>query len=355
MSTSLQSPIYRRAGPALLVLGAFVVICAGIKLAAPLLVPFLLAGFVATATAPLVLYLYRRGLPRGVVVLIGLLVDLAALAFLGAMIAISVGALARRVPIYQERVAELSRDLTLFVVDLGVGVSPESIRTAIDPSWMVEVLTGLLQEVASLVSRLVLILLIVSFMLFEVTGLPVKVRSVFATQDSVDRLKRAATEVNKYVQVKTATSLGTGVLIALWCWGFDLDLPILWGLLAFLLNYIPTIGSIVAAVPAVALALLQHDPGTALAVLSGYILINFSIGNVLDPRLMGDALGLSPLVVFLSMIFWGWLLGPVGALLSAPMTMIVKMLLAVSDDLAWVAALLGPVPRLPRTGPEGST
>lgn len=336
----------RRAGPALLVLGAFVVICAGIKLAAALLVPFLLAGFVATATAPLVLFLNRRRWPRGLAVLVGLLVDLAALALLGALVAISVGALARRVPIYQERIAELSRQLTIYVVELGIGISPESIRGAIDPSWMVEVLGGLLQEVASVVSRLVLVLLIVAFMLFEVTGLPMKVREVFASQSGVDRLRRAATEVNKYVQVKTATSLATGVLITLWCVAWDLDLPILWGLLAFLLNYIPTIGSIVAAIPAVALALLQHDLGTAAAVLFGYVVINFSIGNLIDPRLMGDALGLSPLVVFLSMIFWGWLLGPIGALLSAPLTMIVKMLFAASADLAWVAALLGPVPRI---------
>jgi predicted PurR-regulated permease PerM len=147
--------------------------------------------------------------------------------------------------------------------------------------------------------------------------------------------------------VKTGTSALTGLIVALLCWSCGVDLPVLWGLLAFLLNYIPNIGSVIAAVPPVLLALVQHGPGVAMGVAAGYLAVNFTVGNMLEPRLMGRALGLSPLVVFLSMLVWGWMLGPVGALFSAPLTMILKHWLAHTPDLTWIAVLLGPASDVP--------
>jgi len=124
---------------------------------------------------------------------------------------------------------------------------------------------------------------------------------------------------------------------------------VLWGLLAYLLNYIPTVGQIIAAVPAITLALIQLGPGQALVVAGGFGAINLAIGAV-EPRVMGQALGLSALVVLVSMVVWGWLLGPVGALVSAPLTMVIKHSLAHSEDLRWMADLLGPSPK-----PSGKT
>jgi predicted PurR-regulated permease PerM len=120
------------------------------------------------------------------------------------------------------------------------------------------------------------------------------------------------------------------------------DFPILWGLLAFLLNYVPTIGSIIAAVPAVLLALIQLGPASALAVTGCYVAINIGMGNVIEPRYMGRGLGLSTLVVFLSLVVWGWLLGPVGMFLSVPLTMTAKMALEANPSTTWIAYLLGP-------------
>jgi predicted PurR-regulated permease PerM len=135
--------------------------------------------------------------------------------------------------------------------------------------------------------------------------------------------------------------LATGILIAFWLYILDVDYPILWGFIAFLLNYIPNIGSIVAAIPAVILAFIQYGIGSAIMVTAGYIVVNFIIGNVIEPRLMGRKLGLSTLVVFLSLIFWGALLGLVGAILSIPLTMTLKFAFESGESTKWIAVLLG--------------
>jgi predicted PurR-regulated permease PerM len=118
------------------------------------------------------------------------------------------------------------------------------------------------------------------------------------------------------------------------------DFAVLWGLLTFCLNYIPNIGSIIAAVPPVLLALVQYGPGTALAVAIGYVVINVVFGNLVEPRVMGRGLGLSTLVVFISLVFWQWVLGPVGMLLSVPLTMTLKIILDGNDETRWIAILL---------------
>ena len=146
-------------------------------------------------------------------------------------------------------------------------------------------------------------------------------------------------------------SLITGTLVALWVTLLGIDFPLLWGLLAFLLNYIPNIGSILAAVPVMLLALVQFGVGSALLVAVGFLAINMVMGNLIEPRVLGHGVGLSPLVVFLSLVVWGWVLGPVGLLLSVPLTMTLKIALESSDETRWLAILLGPE-RIPEPAPE---
>jgi Predicted permease len=148
--------------------------------------------------------------------------------------------------------------------------------------------------------------------------------------------------VQRYLGIKTGASLATGLLVGAFNLAIGLDFYILWGVLAFVLNYVPSIGSIVAAVPPVALALVQLGPGWAVAVLIVYIGVNLTIGNFIEPRILGRRLGLSPLVVILSLFFWGWVWGPAGMLLSVPMTVVVKLLLEIPPETRWLAVLLGP-------------
>ena len=140
-------------------------------------------------------------------------------------------------------------------------------------------------------------------------------------------------QVQRYLAIKTVTSLVTGLLVGVWVGMMGLDFAVVWGLVAFMLNYIPNIGSIVAAVPAVLLAVIQLGVGPGIAVALGYLVINITMGNLVEPALLGRSLGLSTLVVFLSLIFWGWMWGTVGMLLSVPLTMMTKIFLENSEDL----------------------
>ncbi len=335
-----------KTGRIVLIFASIVVVGAGIKLAAPLLVPVLVASFIAIVTAPLVMWLCDRGIPRLIAVLSGLLLDVAAGAALGFPLAGAVGTFTARAPIYAPMLSGQLGKLELWLA--GNGIHLESIYDFSESTWMLNLATTMAQYAASFVSQMVLVLLIVAFMLFESTGLREKLAKI-ATPGQITELSAAAREVNTYLVAKTVMSLLTGVLVFLWCLWRGVDVPVLWGLLAYLLNYIPTVGQIIAAVPAIALALIQFGPGQALVVAAGFGGINLAIG-AMEPRVMGHALGLSPLVVLVSMVVWGWLLGPVGALVSAPLTMVIKHSLAHSDELRWLAELLGPSPK-----PAGKT
>jgi predicted PurR-regulated permease PerM len=142
--------------------------------------------------------------------------------------------------------------------------------------------------------------------------------------------------------IKTWISIATGVLVAVWLKLIGVDFPLLWGVLAFVLNYIPNIGSFISAVPAVLLAVIQLGMVQASIAALGYAVVNIVMGSVVEPRFMGRGLGLSTLVVFLSLVFWGWVLGPVGMLLSVPLTITAKMALESREESRWAAVLLGP-------------
>ena len=329
---------------------AVVLVCMGLRLAAPVVVPVLLALFIAIVTAPIVIWLCDRGYPRSVAVAAGLLLDMAAGAALGFPLAAAVSTFISRLPRYQYLLGERIAGLTEWLGAGGFDI--ESLLELYEPTWLVSFATSFAQTAAGLISQIVLVLLVVAFMLFEASGFREKVGKI-ATRGQITVLVEAVREVNTYLVAKTVMSFLTGVAVFLWCWWRGLDVPLLWGLLAYLLNFIPTIGQIFAALPAIGLALIQLGPGQALILALGYGGINVVIG-ALEPRVMGQALGLSALVVLLSMVAWGWLLGPVGALLSAPLTMLIRQAFAHSEGLTWVADLLGPSPNPQHSAPPAS-
>lgn len=328
-----------RGSKAVIMLAALVVLFAGIKLAKPLLVPLLLAAFLATMTSPLILWLRDRKIPGSVAVALGVIIDVGVITGLSLLISQSLAGLGERLPEYQKGlelwIAQATSSLERY------GISQEQVVETLSPGSMVDSVGTLIENVAGLLSTIVLVLIVVVFMQFEALGLNDKLGRVIEP-DRLEDLRRATHEVNKYLAVKTATSALTGALCGAWAGVVGVDFPVLWGIFAFFLNYIPTIGSIIATIPPTLLALIHLGPGGALAVLSGYLAINFTIGNFLEPRVFGRTLGLSPLIVFVSMILWGWLLGPVGALLAVPLTMLAKIMMYNTEDLRWAALLLGP-------------
>jgi predicted PurR-regulated permease PerM len=183
--------------------------------------------------------------------------------------------------------------------------------------------------------------MIVIFILFEAVELPKKLSLAFSdASQSLGRFESFIKSVNRYLVIKTLVSILTGVLITCWMWVLGVDFPILWGVCAFLLNFVPNIGSIIAAVPAVLLAFVQLGGLSAGLTGMGFLVVNLIVGNVIEPRYMGKGLGLSTLVVFLSLLLWGWVFGPVGMLLSIPLTIIMKLAFEANPKMHWLAVMI---------------
>jgi AI-2 transport protein TqsA len=200
----------------------------------------------------------------------------------------------------------------------------------------------LVGALSNVLSKTVLIILIVIFILLEAAGFPQKLQAVSNNpKKSLSNFSKIHDNIKRYMAIKTIISFATGLSVSIFLYILGIDYPLLWGMLAFLLNFIPNIGSLIAAIPAVLLALVQFGLGMAGVTALGYLIINTLFGTFLEPKLLGQGLGLSTLVVFLSLIFWGWILGPVGMLLSVPLTMVVKIALDSQEETHWIGIMLG--------------
>ncbi|HEY6878098.1 MAG TPA: AI-2E family transporter [Polyangiales bacterium] len=323
---------------------AMVVLLGALKLATQLVVPLLLAAFLAIASAPFMFWLIRRGVNRFVAVGAAMLADVAFFAAMGALSARGLDAFVSAVPRYQARIDVLRQEASQWLFAQGLPDLGELLPTALHGEDARRIVTVAVTEVASALSVLALVLLIVAFLLVELLGIEEKLRLVFKHPEiGIEQFRRAAAHVQLYILVKSGANLLTGILVALWLAAFRVDFALLWGVLAFMLSYIPTIGTLLLAVPVLAVTLLQYGFGTALVVGIGYVLINTAIAALVEPRVFGQALGLSPLVVFVSMVCWGWLWGPIGAVLSVPLTVVVKIVLAYVEGYEWLSRMLGPV------------
>ena len=328
---------------ALMVVAALVVVVAGMRTAQPIIVPFLLSVFIAVVSAPPLLWLEEHRLPRPLALLIVIAGIIAFVFGIAALAGPSVSAFSRDVPIYQEKLDARLGQMFTWLAAHGISLTRQQVLGHADPGAVIRLAGDLFNSFGSLLANTFLICLTVVFILFEITSLPSKLHAIAGDPEhSLARFRHFTGNLRRYLAIKTLTSLATGAGVALWLGIVGVDYPILWGLLAFFLNYVPNIGSIIAAVPALLLALVQLGAaGTGVAA-AGYLAVNVLIGNVVEPRFMGRGLGLSTLVVFLSLIFWGWVLGPVGMFLSVPLTMTAKIACESRADTRWLAVLLGP-------------
>ena len=340
--------------PVPIMLAAVVIVLAGMRAASDLLEPFLLAIFISIVCAPAVSWLAARRVPEALAVLLVmvglLLVAVLSMAVLGA----SVNGFMQKLPAYQAALTERAGGVLNVLAELGVDTDVSSLKQRFDPGVAIGLAGKLMGQFGSVLGNALLILVAVAFILLESARMPAKVRAATAdASNGLEAFNRFAQGVKEYLAIKSVVSLGTGALVALWVWILDVDYPLLWGALAFLFNYIPNIGSFLAAIPAVLLAWVLHGSLNAMLVAAGYVVINTVVGNFLEPRIMGRSLGLSTLVVFVSLVFWGWILGPVGMVLSVPLTMILRIGLDAHDNTRWIAILLGPeVENAPRQEAE---
>lgn len=333
----------RGAVPLLLSLAAVVVVIAGLREAAELLIPFLLAIFIAVICAPSVFWLQRKKIPRWAAVLLVVLVLWGAFLGLATLLGTSVNNFTRAMPGYQASLEQGFAGLLAWLDGFGLHVPTASIQEQIDPGAAMRLARGVLTSLGGVLTNTFLIMVTVIFILLEAASFPDKLKSAFGqSETTMDAFGTFAGGINKYLAIKSLMSLVTGICVWMLLTLVGVDFPVLWGLLAFMLNYVPTIGSIIAAVPAVLLALIQFGGPKGLVVAVGYLVINLAIANFIEPQMMGRGVGLSTLVVFLSLVFWGWVFGPIGMLLSVPLTMTAKIALGTSEKSRWLAVMLGP-------------
>lgn len=325
----------------LIATASFIIVVAGMRAAAALINPFLLAVFLAILFSPPLFWLQRQGVPNALAVSIILLGFLVIAFLLMVFVGRSLNTLSQQLPVYQERLATMMTQFFAWLTSLGLDMTKLPLADYVTPRKVISLAYFGLSVFKGLFTNMFLIFLTVLFILIEAAGFPQKLQAAFPDPEKTLGHFKAMTEsVNQYMGVKAIFSVATGVSI----WGLlaliGVDFAATWGLLAFFLNFIPSIGSIIAAVPAIILALIQLGLPSALLALLGYLVVNVLFGNLLEPRFMGRRLGLSTLVVFLSLLFWGWVLGPIGMVLSVPLTMIAKIALAANEDTRWIAVLL---------------
>lgn len=339
----------------LLVAASFVVVVAGMRAAAALIVPFLIAAFIAIVSAPVLGLLKRLRVPTVIGILLTVLAVATLLVGLSLIVSRSVDDLAAGMPPYRDRAERLISSLAAWLRDRGVETSDWGVWSFIQPDAVLAMTRKTIGAATALLTNFVLILLTLVFILVEAAGFPAKLHAAFGRRSAVDRFTAVVRQVQRFLAIKTLTSLMTGVLIGIAAWVMGISGAVLWGLLAFLLNFIPNIGSIVAALPPVLLALVRFGVVGA-GIMAGVCLaVNIFVSNIVEPPLMGRRLGLSTLVVFASLVFWAWVLGPVGMLFSVPLTAAAKIALENTQDLRWVAVLLDKNPKPARSGRRGAS
>jgi predicted PurR-regulated permease PerM len=343
-SSSVNIPLKPQALRDLLfICAALVVVLVGIQAASAILVPFLLALFIAIVCNPLIQWLMRWRLPQWV----ALSIVLAAIVLLGFLMAGLVGKsltdLTSSLPQYRQQLDSQLDGLIAGLATMNISIDRQQVLAYLDPEVLMGLSMRLLGGLSKMMGDVFLILLTVVFMLLEASSIPGKIHlALHDPEMKMRQIDQFLHAVNRYLEIKTMVSLGTGLAVGLMLWLLNVQYFVLWGVMAFLLNYVPNIGSFIAALPVIVQVMVLQSPMTAALVGGGYIAINTVIGNIIEPRWLGRGLGLSTLVVFLSLMFWGWLLGAVGMLLSVPLTIIVKIALEASPEGRWLAILLGP-------------
>jgi len=333
-----SSPI----GRFLLYAAAFVILVAAMRASADLIVPLLMAIFIGVLCMPPIGFLRRKGLPHWLSVLLVLGGVVLLGGGVGTIFVASIGSFADDIPVYQARLGIMANDFIVWVSSMGVDADLDRMQEMLNAERVFPLAGNVLSSLGNMMTNAFLIILTVAFIVGEKVSLAEKVKLALPRSNSaVASLEAITKTINDYMAIKALISLFTGFLAWLLLVILGVDYPVLWGTLAFLLNFVPTLGSLLAAVPAVLLALVQLGPLPALLTACGYLALNTIVGNVIEPRVMGKGLGLSPLIVLMSLVFWGWVLGPVGMLLSVPLTMMVKISLEVFPDTRWIGVMMG--------------
>ncbi len=343
----------------ILLFAALVIAVAGLRAAQAFFVPMLLAFFIATVSYPVTDWLQRHRIPPAVAVLLTVLVDFA---FLAAVVVLGftiVGDLqekwdAEYYELARLKILEANGAITAKLQEWQVEDAGEKLNEFTNENlaelrnvrfaqiWDLGI--GAVGRVLSFFATFGVVIVLTVFMLLEAQVFSRRFGAIReARGPNFERMIGAMRDTQRYLGIKTLLSLATGFFAGVLCWVAGLDFFLLWGILAFVMNFIPVVGSLIASIPPILLALIARDggPTDAIVVAGGYGLINMFLDNFVQPLLLGRRFGLSILVVVLCVLFWGWLWGLIGIILAVPLTMILKVVLENSDEFRWVAVAIG--------------
>jgi AI-2 transport protein TqsA len=331
--------------------GAAVLVLGGIRATAWLIGPAFLALIVVIALYPVQPWLRRHNWPLWlttpvlVVLVVGLLVSFAL------VVVVSLARLAELLPQYADRADELRASVAGSLSSFGV--EPDQLQdavSAVSPAKVVALIGAVLAGLSATLSSLVFLLCLMLFLSVEAGGIERRLAAVAADRPELESALRSfAHGTRSYLLVTTVFGLIVGVLDGAMLAIIGVPLPVLWGLLSFITNYIPNVGFIIGLVPPALLALLTLGVPEMLLVIAVYCVLNFVIQSLIQPRFVGDSVGLAMTTTFVALVFWAWLLGPLGALLAIPLTLLIKALLVDVDPTArWATALAGRLASEPR-------
>ena len=325
-----------------LVSAAVVVVLAGVHYAQAILLPFLLAVMFAILASAPIQWLRRHRVPNWLSIVIVLLGLILAIGGLAALVVKTIQEFRAQQDFYNDRLQEIAFFVITSLQGMGLPVSYDEFMSLFNPSRVLNFAGAAFASLTEMISNAFFIFLTMLFILAEGSNLFARLESsIKQLRLDTGWLQEFEENVQRYMAIKTVTSIGTGILVTILLSLIGVDFAVLWGVLAGLLNFVPTIGSIIAAAPAVLIALVQLGPGSMALTIVGYVVINIGVGTFLEPRFLGKQLGLSTLVVFLSLVFWGWMFGTIGMFMSVPLTIMAKLGLESSPATQWAATLLG--------------
>lgn len=317
---------------------AAVILTIGMQQIATILVPVFFSIFAYLIFAPLVHWLQRKGIPGGVSVGLVILLFIIVVIGTGLLVAGSLLQLSSRIPNYETQLMGTLEDLAIYLPSAGFSV--ESILRDIG-AFAFSLTAGILTGILNAGTTTGLIIVTTTFLLLDAAGAPKKVQKEAEKQSFLlSQTTEFGRSLVNYIVIRTKTNLIGGFGTALLLLIGGIDFAILWGILTFLLGYIPYLGFILAALPPMLLGLFKYGPLGALAILVGISLVNMLVENVLFPSLAGKGLKLSPSIVFLSLFYWAYVLGTAGALIAIPLTMVVKIILESFEETRWLAKLM---------------
>ena len=325
---------------------SFVVIIAGVKMASQVVVILFLAIFISSIFSTLLKVLQKKHIPRLFSYFIILLIVSGIGVMLAYVINISLNDFLTNLPTYEEKLKNTILNLLHFAQDSGIQIDKAKIMGALNFNSFFGFTTNIIGSIGTFLSKFLLVVIGVAFILAESKSFQTKLKVIFRNKaKKLEHFNLFSFNIQKYFVVKSFTSFLTGFIITIVLTLFGVDYPVLWGVIAMLFNFVPVVGSIIAAIPAVLLTFMNLDINTTIWVIVLYVIINISISNILEPKLMGKELGLSPLVIFFSLIFWGYILGIVGMFLAVPITMTLKIAFDSNTSTHWLGILMSDLSR----------